>query len=56
LARNTDQSQAADAAPLRFLFALPGFHQEERGAEVALLSVAEELAKLGDQVTVRHRV
>jgi len=37
---------------LRYLFALPGFHQEERGAEVALLSVAEELAKRGNQVTV----
>lgn len=38
--------------PLRYLFALPGFHQEERGAEVALLSVAEELARNGDAVTV----
>lgn len=38
--------------PLRFLFALPGFHAEERGAEVALLSVAHELAKGGDAVTV----
>lgn len=37
---------------LRFLFALPGFHREERGAEVALLSVAEELARGGDRVTV----
>lgn len=37
---------------LRFLFALPGFHQEERGAEVALLAIAEELALAGDQVTV----
>lgn len=38
--------------PLRFLFALPGFHQEERGAEVALLSVASGLAALGNAVTV----
>lgn len=38
--------------PLRFLFALPGFHSEERGAEVALLAVAEELARGGDTVTV----
>ena len=30
--------------PLRFLFALPGFHAEERGAEVALLAVADRLA------------
>lgn len=37
---------------LRFLFALPGFHQEERGAEVALLAVADELARMGDAVTV----
>lgn len=37
---------------LRFLFALPGFHQEERGAEVALLAVADELARCGDAVTV----
>lgn len=38
--------------PLRYLFALPGFHMEERGAEVALLSVASELAGLGNHVTV----
>lgn len=38
--------------PLRFLFALPGFHAENRGAEVALLSVADELARGGDAVTV----
>ena len=37
---------------LRFLFALPGFHTEERGAEVALLSVADALAQAGDAVTV----
>lgn len=40
------------AGPLRFLFALPGFHAEDRGAEVALLSVADELARGGDAVTV----
>lgn len=39
-------------APLRFLFALPGFHQEDRGAEVALLAVAQELARAGDSVMV----
>ena len=38
--------------PLRFLFALPGFHAEERGAEVALLAVADHLARSGDKVTV----
>ncbi|NVD45755.1 glycosyltransferase family 4 protein [Qipengyuania atrilutea] len=37
---------------MRILFALPGFHRYERGAEVALLSVADELAKLGESVTV----
>lgn len=40
------------ARALRFLFALPGFHAEERGAEVALLAVADALARAGDQVTV----
>lgn len=40
------------ARPIRFLFALPGFHQEDRGAEVALLAVAEELARTGDLVHV----
>ena len=45
---NTSQS----GEQLRFLFALPGFHQEERGAEIALLAVAEELARGGDAVTV----
>ncbi|KTE18987.1 glycosyl transferase family 1 [Sphingopyxis sp. H050] len=37
---------------MRLLFALPGFHRYDRGAEVALLSVAEELARLGHAVTV----
>jgi glycosyltransferase involved in cell wall biosynthesis len=34
------------------MFALPGFHAQDRGAEVALLSVARELARNGDTVTV----
>jgi glycosyltransferase involved in cell wall biosynthesis len=34
------------------LFALPGFHRYDRGAEVALLSVARELASTGEDVTV----
>ena len=38
--------------PLRYLFVLPGFHREERGAEVALLSVASGLAEMGNAVTV----
>lgn len=37
---------------MRLLFALPGFHKYERGAEIALLSVATELAKIGEDVTV----
>src|SRR5262245_38132223 len=37
---------------MRVLFALPGFHRYNRGAEVALISVAEELAKAGDAVTL----
>lgn len=37
---------------MRLLFALPGFHRYDRGAEVALLAVAEELAAEGDEVTV----
>ena len=37
---------------MRLLFALPGFHRFDRGAEVALLSVAEELAREGHLVTV----
>ncbi|MDB5681538.1 MAG: hypothetical protein JWO16_1343 [Sphingomonas bacterium] len=37
---------------MRILFALPGFHAQDRGAEVALLAVARELARGGDTVTV----
>jgi glycosyltransferase involved in cell wall biosynthesis len=37
---------------VRLLFALPGFHKYDRGAEVALLSVANSLAATGDNVTV----
>lgn len=37
---------------MRVLFALPGFHRFERGAEIALLSLATELARAGDEVTV----
>lgn len=37
---------------LRIAFALPGFHRFDRGAEVALLAVASELARGGDMVTV----
>ncbi|OBX17646.1 glycosyl transferase family 1 [Erythrobacter sp. QSSC1-22B] len=37
---------------MKLLFALPGFHRYDRGAEVALLAVASELARSGDVVTV----
>jgi len=37
---------------MRLLFALPGFHVHDRGAEVALLAVANDLAGRGDSVTV----
>lgn len=37
---------------MRLLFALSGFHRYDRGAETALLSVAQELACTGDDVTV----
>lgn len=37
---------------LRILFALPGLHRVDRGAEVAFTSVASELAKGGDAVTL----
>lgn len=37
---------------MKLLFALPGFHRYDRGAEVALMSVAEALAATGDDVTV----
>jgi glycosyltransferase involved in cell wall biosynthesis len=37
---------------MRVLFALPGLHRYDRGAEIAFLSVATELAKTGDTVTL----
>lgn len=37
---------------MRVLFALPGFHKVDRGAETALLAVANELALRGASVTV----
>ena len=37
---------------MRILFALPGLHRYDRGAEVAFISIAEELAKAGDMVTL----
>ena len=37
---------------MRILFALTGLHRYNRGAEIAIISVAEELAKRGDTVTL----
>jgi glycosyltransferase involved in cell wall biosynthesis len=37
---------------VRILFALVGLHRVARGAEVAFLTVAQELAKAGDEVTL----
>jgi len=37
---------------MNILFALPGFHRHDRGAETALISVAAQLARTGDTVTL----
>lgn len=37
---------------MRILFALSGLHRHERGAEVAFTSLASELVRQGDQVTL----
>jgi glycosyltransferase involved in cell wall biosynthesis len=37
---------------MRILFALPGLHRYNRGAEIAFIAVASELAKSGDTVTL----
>src|SRR6185369_1963171 len=37
---------------VRILFALAGLHRVDRGAEVAFISVAKELVKLGNEVTL----
>ena len=37
---------------MRALFALPGLHRIDRGAEIAFISVAKELAKAGVKVTL----
>lgn len=37
---------------MRILFALPGLHLYDRGAEVAFISIARELAKAGESVTL----
>jgi glycosyltransferase involved in cell wall biosynthesis len=37
---------------MRILIALPGLHRIDRGAEIAFIAVAKELAKCGDDVTL----
>jgi glycosyltransferase involved in cell wall biosynthesis len=37
---------------MRILFALPGLHRHDRGAEVAFITLAEELSRLGERVTL----
>jgi glycosyltransferase involved in cell wall biosynthesis len=37
---------------MRVLFVLPGLHRYNRGAEIAFISIANELAKVGDKVTL----
>lgn len=37
---------------MRILFVLPGLHRYDRGAEIAFISIADELAKAGDSVTL----
>jgi glycosyltransferase involved in cell wall biosynthesis len=37
---------------MRILFALAGLHRVDRGAEIAFISVASQLARLGDEVTL----
>jgi glycosyltransferase involved in cell wall biosynthesis len=37
---------------MRILFALPGLHRYDRGAEIAFISIASELARSGDVVTL----
>lgn len=46
-------SASGTGSPMRILFALPGFHRVQRGAEVALESVATHIGSLGhDEVTL----
>jgi glycosyltransferase involved in cell wall biosynthesis len=37
---------------MRILIALPGLHRLDRGAEIAFIAVAKELAQIGDSVTL----
>lgn len=42
----------SDGNTMRILIALPGLHRLDRGAEIAFISVARELANTGDEVTL----
>lgn len=42
----------ATSVAVRILFALSGLHRVNRGAEIAFLAVAQELAKAGEDVTL----
>ena len=48
----SDTSESSYILHMRVLFALPGLHKVDRGAEVAFISVANELAKNGFKVTL----
>lgn len=50
--RRRSQKLGQDDRVLRILFALPGLHRVDRGAEVALIAVASALARSGDEVTL----
>lgn len=45
-------SYTAKVDQMRVLVALPGLHRYNRGAETAFISIARELAKAGDEVTL----
>ena len=46
-----DQNRPRKAS-MRILFALPGLHRHDRGAEVAFIAIARELARVGHTVTL----
>ena len=46
------QRMQADGGQMNVLFALPGLHRWDRGAEIAFISVANMLATAGEQVTL----
>jgi GT2 family glycosyltransferase/glycosyltransferase involved in cell wall biosynthesis len=48
----SNPTSAPPVKPLRVLFAIPGLHRVDRGAEVAFEEIASRLAKLGHEVTL----